>query len=310
MRADKNNITIAYTGSAVDDGTMDVSILGPALMALGTLVNEANKALNNDNSQIAVKVNADFQKGSFEIQLDVIRTITEQLQSLFNNPTSVEDILSVLGLAGTIQGIVGIPSVINFIKWVKKRKIDKITKHGNGMCTVSIGNESKNVNINIINLYQSVIIRESLNDMISPVRREGIDAFEVRNIHGNAIQRVNKEESVDFEFSVADSTPEEDISVQTYIQWVRILTVNFEDLKWRFQSGDNKYYAKIEDENFLKEVENGLAFTKGDMLQIELEQTQIVKPDSSIKNEYRVLKVLKVQKRAKQIELPFDEIEQ
>ena len=32
MRADKNNI-------AVDDGIMYVSILGPALMALGTLVN-------------------------------------------------------------------------------------------------------------------------------------------------------------------------------------------------------------------------------------------------------------------------------
>lgn len=307
MKADKNNITIAYTGSAVDDGTMDVSILGPALMALGTLVNEANKTINNDNSQIAVKVNADFQKGSFEIQLDVIRTITEQLQSLFNNPTSVGDMLSILGLSGAIQSIVGIPSVIDFIKWVKKRKIDKITKHGNGMCSVSIGDETVNVNIIIINLYQSVIVRESLNDMISPVRREGINAFEVRNKQGNAIQSINKEESVGFEFSVADNTPEENISVQTYVQWVRILTVNFEDLKWRFQSGDNKYYAKIEDENFLKEIENGLSFTKGDMLQIELEQTQTVRPDSSIKNEYRVLKVLKVQKRAKQIELPFDE---
>lgn len=307
MKADKNNITIAYTGSAVDDGTMDVSILGPALMALGTLVNETNKTINNDNSQIAVKVNADFQKGSFEIQLDVIRTITEQLQSLFNNPTSVGDMLSILGLGGAIQSIVGIPSVIDFIKWVKKRKIDKITKHGNGMCSVSIGDETANVNIIIINLYQSVIVRESLNDMISPVRREGINAFEVRNKQGNAIQSINKEESVGFEFSVADNTPEENISVQTYVQWVRILTVNFEDLKWRFQSGDNKYYAKIEDEDFLKDVENGLSFTKGDMLQIELEQTQTVKPDSNIKNEYRVLKVLKVQKRAKQIELPFGE---
>ena len=175
------------------------------------------------------------------------------------------------------------------------------------MCSVSIGDETVNVNIIIINLYQSVIVRESLNDMISPVRREGIDAFEVRNKQGNAIQSINKEESVGFEFSVADNTPEENISVQTYVQWVRILTVNFEDLKWRFQSGDNKYYAKIEDENFLKEIENGLSFTKGDTLQIELEQTQTVRPDSSIKNEYRVLKVLKVQKRAKQIVLPFDE---
>lgn len=48
--------------------------------------------------------------------------------------------------------------------------------------------------------------------------------------------------------------PKENISVQIYVQWVRILTVNFEDLRWRFQSVDNKYYAKIEDENFLKEI--------------------------------------------------------
>ena len=85
MNKDKSKLTIAYTGEAVDDGTMDVSVLGPALMALGTLVNEANKMINNDNSTIAVKVNADFQKGSFEIQLDVIRTLADQLQSLFTS---------------------------------------------------------------------------------------------------------------------------------------------------------------------------------------------------------------------------------
>lgn len=39
MRNDKNNITIAYTGSAAGDGIMDISISGPDLMALGTLVN-------------------------------------------------------------------------------------------------------------------------------------------------------------------------------------------------------------------------------------------------------------------------------
>lgn len=67
MCSAKSNITIAYTGPLVDDGTMDVQDLGPALMALGSLVNEANKVLNNDKSSIAVKVNADFRKGSFEI---------------------------------------------------------------------------------------------------------------------------------------------------------------------------------------------------------------------------------------------------
>lgn len=125
MNKDKSKLTIAYTGEAVDDGTMDVSVLGPALMALGTLVNEANKIVNNDNSTIAVKVNADFQKGSFEIQLDVIRTLANQLQSLFTNHISVEQLLEYLGLGATVQGIVGGLSVIDIIKWVKKRKIDK-----------------------------------------------------------------------------------------------------------------------------------------------------------------------------------------
>lgn len=123
---------------------------------------------------------------------------------------------------------------------------------------------------------------------MSPVRRDGIDAFEVRNKYGYAIQGINKVGAVDVEFSVGVNMPKKDISIQIYAQWVRILTVDFENLKWRFQSGDNKYYAKIEDENFLKEIENGLSFTKCDMLQIELEQTQSVRPDSSIKNEYCV----------------------
>ena len=59
--------------------------------------------------------------------------------------------------------------------------------------------------------------------------------------------------------------PKKDISIQIYAQWVRILTVEFENLKWRFQSGDNKYYAKIEDENFLKEIENGLLQIKDEI---------------------------------------------
>ena len=38
MNKDKSKLTIAYTGEAVDDGTMDVSVLGPALMALGIMI--------------------------------------------------------------------------------------------------------------------------------------------------------------------------------------------------------------------------------------------------------------------------------
>ena len=43
------------------------------------------------------------------------------------------------------------------------------------------------------------------------------------------------------------------------------------------------------------------------MLQIELEDSTHIKPDGHIRHEYRVTKVLKIQKRAREISLPFDE---
>lgn len=309
MNKDKSKLTIAYTGEAVDDGTMDVSVLGPALMALGTLVNEANKIINNDNSTIAVKVNADFQKGSFEIQLDVIRTLADQLQSLFTNHISVEQLLEYLGLGATVQSIVGGPSVIDVIKWVKKRKIDKAIKNDDRTATLVIQDESVTVNIDVLNIYMSVPVRESLNAMVAPTKRSGIDSFEVRNgkDYKSPTQVISKEESESFMFDESDFSQTEEVEVQRYTQWVTILTVNFEELKWRFRSGENKYYAKVDDEDFLKKVEGGLEFTKGDMLQIELEDSTHIKPDGHIRHEYRVTKVLKIQKRAREISLPFDE---
>lgn len=41
--------------------------------------------------------------------------------------------------------------------------------------------------------------------MIAHVRRGGIDAFEVKNKHGYAIQGINKEESGDVEFPVGNN---------------------------------------------------------------------------------------------------------
>ena len=306
----KSTIVIAYTGPLVDDGTMDIQDLGPALMALSSLLNEANKVLNNDNSTIAVKVNADFRKGSFEIQLELIRTLVEQLQSLFTPNVTIEQLIEYLGLAGTAQSLVGGPNLIDVIKWVKNRAITKATKHKNGTVTLESGPDRIVVNAEVVNIYQSVPVRESLDKLIEPTRRDGIDAFQVRNNkEKKIIQSIQKDEAEFFAFD-ADTleSEKEQVEVTESDEWVNILTVNFEDLKWRFMSGESKYYAKIDDADFLKRIDSGKqSFTKGDMLKIRRERTQTRRADGVIKNEYRVVKVLSVQKRAKEIELPFED---
>jgi len=50
-------------------------------------------------------------------------------------------------------------------------------------------------------------------------------------------------------------------------------------------------YATIADNDFLREMEHGKAFAKGDILEVELETTQIA-TSKGIKNDHRVLKVI------------------
>lgn len=302
----KVNLVIAYTGELVDDGTMDVRDLGPALMSLGTLVNEANKLVNADNSSIAVKVNADFQKGSFEIQLELVRTLADQIQNLFTPTVSTKELIELLGLAGSTQSLLGLPNLMDLIRWSKRNPIKKAKKREDGRVEIISENESMVVHANVVNVFQSVAVRESLNGVIAPTKRVGIDSFQVRQ-NGMEVQTILKEDAENFTYNEAEIDVEDKKNVQETEQWVRILTVNFEDLKWRFQSGENKFYAKIDDEKFLGQINNGeISFTNGDTLKVKLEQTQLVKNDGNIKNEYRVVSVLEFNKRGKQIELPFD----
>ena len=310
MCSAKSKLIIAYTGPIVDDGTMDVQELGPALMALSALVNEANKVLNDDNSTIAVKVNADFKKGSFEIQLELIRTLAAQLQSLFTPNVTMEQLIAYLGLAGSVQSLVGGPNLVDVIKWVKNRVITKATKHKDGTVTLESETDHITVNVNVVNIYQSVPVRESFDKLVEPTRREGIDSFQVRaDKDKTVVQSIKKEEAKCFEFDSGKiGNVKEKVEVTETDEWVNILTVNFEDLKWRFMSDENKFYAKMDDEDFIKQIDNGdQSFTKGDMLKIRRERTQIRKADGTIKNEYKVIKVLEFQKRAKEIELPFED---
>ena len=310
MCSAKSKLIIAYTGPLVDDGTMDVQELGPALMALSALVNEANKVLNDDNSTIAVKVYADFKKGSFEIQLELIRTLAAQLQSLFTPNVTMEQLIAYLGLAGSVQSLVGGPNLVDVIKWVKNRVITKATKHKDGTVTLESETDHITVNVNVVNIYQSVPVRESFDKLVEPTRREGIDSFQVRaDKDKTVVQSIKKEEAKCFEFDSGKiGNVKEKVEVTETDEWVNILTVNFEDFKWLFMSDENKFYAKMDDEDFIKQIDNGdQSFTKGDMLKIRRERTQIRKADGTIKNEYKVIKVLEFQKRAKEIELPFED---
>lgn len=102
--------------------------------------------------------------------------------------------------------------------------------------------------------------------------------------------------------SIADEEPKES-SEQELL--VKISLISFEKGKWKLTDGNNTFWAKIEDEGFIKNVESGtLSFTNGDMLRVKYYTKQYIK-NGSLTTDYIVTKVLKLEKRPEQIKLDF-----
>ena len=80
---EREKIRIAYIGEAVEDGTMNLNELSGALIALSNLAGDANRILNKDSSIIEVRLSADFERGSFEMTLEIVRNLAEQIKTFF-----------------------------------------------------------------------------------------------------------------------------------------------------------------------------------------------------------------------------------
>lgn len=299
---------IAYEGPAVDDGIMDVRELAPSLLALGNLAENSNRVIGDPDAQIKVVVKSSFKKGSFQITLELIHTISDQLKILLElqkatNPT--QTILSYLGFIYLTSGI-GV-SLLKLLKYLKGRPINSATILENGKVRLEITGENGKfdyieVEEETVKLYRDRAVREDLSKVLSPLEKEGIDKFSVRNGE-EVVESIAKEERSYFE--IKENTQDEQSTTSLRKAFVNLIEVAFEEnLKWRLFDGDNKFYASIADESFLNEMETGKSFRKGDTLEVELETTQIVTP-KGIKNDHKVLKVLKHISRPQQISMPF-----
>jgi hypothetical protein len=94
-------------------------------------------------------------------------------------------------------------------------------------------------------------------------------------------------------FAVFDSDGEvvSDSTSRKVLLLLLLESVAFKDgNKWRVHDGQYPFFAALDDEAFLAEVDAGERFGKGDVLTVDLRQVQTV-ADGTLKTEYRITKV-------------------
>lgn len=295
-------IHIAYDGPALEAGSMDVRELAPALVAISDLFEETNDLLNGEKATVNVNVKAEFKAGSFEIVLELIQKISEQLKNIFelSEGVSAKALVEAIGLtAGTAV------SILQLIKWLRGRKIKKVIVLDNGNFRIEAEGpyDAIEVSERTIKLYRNKRVRQAMKNMIAPLDKDGVDTFIVRE-EKKEVHRIGKEEKA--HFAVPEIEDEEILDV-TRKGAFNVIGVFFEErLKWKLYDGENRINATIKDQHFLDALDKGrVSFTKGDILEVEL-RTQQWKTEKGLKTEHEVIKVIKQHKAYEQLPLPFE----
>lgn len=305
---------IAYNGPALESGEMDVKSLAPALIAFADLVDNINRVIGGKN-KIRVYLNENsINKGSFDITYLLDESLLQQAKLFVGlaEENGLADLMKILGWGQTAAeyGAV-IFGIFTLVKKVRGRKLSGIQHTEDGNAEISLSDGEKVITSEkTLKVFLDVNCRINLEKVIEPVKQEGIDSFELRDPeHTNdkqPLEIITKNETPDFVAPpAADTADEEPKQSEEQELLVKISLVSFEQGKWKLTDGNNTFWARIDDEEFCKNVENGeLSFTSGDMLRVRYYTQQEVRA-GSLHTDYIVTKVLELKKRPEQIKLDF-----
>ena len=305
--AEAQKVRIAYVGEALNNGAMEVNDLAPALLAFGNLIQRTNIVIGNERAVRVLLKADDIRRGSFDITLLLDYNLLEEAKLFMGlaEDTGLKDLMDVLGM-----GITAKESIFWLIKLIGFKKIRKAEKQADHVKIILEDNRVITVTQNVYNVFMDFEARTLIEKVVTPVKKEGIQGFEIRNPDDYSDSKptvsVDKESVAYFAAPALETKVEPDI-VYEQDMMLRIVSIVFDEKqKWRFSDGEAVFWAKIEDERFWKEINDGvLAFRKGDKLKVRCRVVQRIGENESLVSERTIINVIKVIPKPTQIKLDF-----
>ena len=279
---------MVYDGPALADGSMNVRDLAPAMLAVGSFFETANRVANSDRASVSVNVRA-TSAGSFHVVFEVVQSLEivedvlrADIGDFFISASALKDLLVGASATFAVGG-----GIIGLIKWLRGRK-PQVTKVNDELYTLTIDGETYEVPLELLRLYQDVVIRRNIQDMVKPVKEPGIDRFMLRE-SGQTLQEVTKQDVDSFDLPEYQDLILDDVRRHAF----SIVSLAFkENNKWRLTDGQNTFSVLMKDEDFQRRVDNNdIAFAKGDVLVCDL-RTRQWQVEEGVKSEYEVIQVV------------------
>lgn len=237
-----------YDGEALDDHEMDVTALGPALLAFGDIVRAAYRVIEPlDERKPVVKVQ-EFKPGSFEVVLSIDLTLIEQAVSLLNGRYATA--------AATAAGI-GTPivTVITAAIMAIKKRADSGEETTQDELRSELGDELRAKQAH--RLQHDPKFVDGVKKATKPVVGEGIDELTIKTRGGHNDVSVNKDEAK--AISEIESTEEKSVYYDDLV--VTVSTPHMDDpmkRQWRFENKDlGAFKARLLDSNFAELIKQG-----------------------------------------------------
>jgi hypothetical protein len=292
--------TIGYSGDALENNTIDVRELAPALLALGGLIDESNKIVNENKTQIKVCIKA-TSPGSFNVVIEAVQEGWNALKDMFlsDNATAIISIKEILLMLFGAGG-----GLICLIRKLKGKTPETIENLENGKVKITYGGGSLIISKELLELYKNIVIRASIEGLVKPLRQPGIDTFSVKENKEQEVICEVKNDEVEL-FDVPSVQMQETVlNVDEREMFFSLVSISFkDDNKWRLDDGNSAVNVSIKDEVFINKIKgNEIAFAHGDTLKckVKITQKQISK---ALKTEYEIIEVIEHISGYKQLNL-------
>lgn len=287
IKKTENVFNIKY-GS--EHSEVDVETFIESLESINSLVSETTQELGVDSARLKIKA---IKPGSVDVFVELVRHTQQVLAP------------EVVSYASNLLTVVA--SLIVIKQAVGSRSPEVISKDSQKVLIKNGRGGQIQVTPQIFNIYISnpVVDSELSNNFKALTADAEVSSFEIR--HDNkSLVNIPKTDFAGMSVSRDNSDTEKSETLNNVK--LSIIKVAFtKDYKWAFNYNGRKIHALVVDDNFHKSVDEGKKFSKGDVLEVELEIKKQL--DLSVRayfdTEYVVKKVVKHIPRQTQDNLPF-----